>query len=60
MGDHAVAGVKDFSFKYVCLYVKAVWAKPFADICSREESFHILESRPYLTSQVIRTVKRNP
>ena len=36
---------------------KAPAAKPFADICSFEESFHILESRPHLTSHVITTEK---
>ena len=32
---------------------------PFADICSIEESFHVLKSRPYLTSYVI-TTEKNP
>ena len=39
------------------LKAKSPTAKPFADICSTEESFHILESWPYLTSHVITTEK---
>ena len=42
---------------YHILKAKAPTAKPFADIFSIEESFHILESRPYLTSHVITTGK---
>ena len=39
------------------LEAKVPTAKPFADICSIEESFHILETRPYLTGHVITTEK---
>ena len=40
---------------YYILKAIALTAKPFADICFIEESFHILKSRPYLTSHVITT-----
>ena len=43
---------------YYILKAKAPTAKPFADICSIEEPFHIIESRPYLTSHVITTEKK--
>ena len=50
-----------FSLRKVSNYyiskAKAPTAKPFAHICSIEESFHIFESRPYLTSHVITTEK---
>ena len=36
---------------------QATTAKPFADIFSIEESFHILEPQPYLTSHVFTTEK---
>ena len=42
---------------YYILEVKAPTAKPFADVFCIEESFHILGSRPYLTSHVITTEK---
>ena len=42
---------------YYLLKAKAPRAKPFADICSIEESFHTLESQPYFTSHVITTEK---
>ena len=42
---------------YYILKAKAPTAKPFADICSIEDSFHILESRTCLTSHVIATEK---
>ena len=42
---------------YYIFKTKAPTATPFPDICSIEESFHILESRPYLTSHVISTEK---
>ena len=43
---------------YYILEAKAPTAKPFADICSIEKSFHILESRPYLTNHVITAEKK--
>ena len=43
---------------YYILKAKAPIAKQFAHICCIEESFHILESRPYLTSHVITTEKK--
>ena len=42
---------------YYILKAKAPTAKPFVDICPIEQSFHILESRPYLISHVITTEK---
>ena len=42
---------------YYILKANAPTAKSFADICAIEESFHILGSRPYLTSHVITTKK---
>ena len=45
------------NYIYYILKAKAPTAKPFVDIRSIEESFHILESRPYLTSHVITTEK---
>ena len=42
---------------YYILKAKAPTAKPFAHICSIEESFHILETRSYLTSHMITTEK---
>ena len=38
---------------YYILKAKAPTAKPFANICSIEEFFHILKSRPYLSSHAI-------
>ena len=45
---------------YYIFKAKAPTAKPFADISSIEESFHILKSRPYLTSHVITNNRKNP
>ena len=42
---------------YYILKAKAPTAKPFADICSIQESSHILESQSYLTSHVITAEK---
>ena len=42
---------------YYILKAKAPTAKPFTDICSLEESFHILESRAFLTSHLITATK---
>ena len=42
---------------YYILKAKAPTAKSFADICSTEVPFHILESWPYLTSHVLTTEK---
>ena len=42
---------------YYILKAKAPTSKPFADICSIEESFLVLKSRPYLTSHMITTEK---
>ena len=40
---------------YYILKAKGPTAKPLANICSIVESFHILKSRPYMSSHVITT-----
>ena len=47
----------NLNYQVVAKEDKAPTAKLFADICSIEESFHVLKSLPYLTSHMITTEK---